>query len=346
MAKFLGTPTLSQIVGMQSAKRRLISDWTSGKLSHAYLLVGQKGVGKATLALAVARLVCCKSPADSQDPCGSCESCQKTATVTAAREQSQLAGYDAHVDIHPDITIIRRPEGRRDISIEAIRALRSRVSYPPVFSPFRFFVIKDADLMSHEACSSLLKVLEEPPKLVKLLLTTSRETRLLPTVRSRVRRICCIPPTPVEFQSFLESHCPASTHETIRRVAECLPGRATRLIREEEAIRRIASYSDTARELISSPRTQAWSVIDRLQSEMQGRQRTSSYSAQTAELDEFLASAERELAHQIRLHTTQERTAPMLALLRWEKTFQLAREMLAVNASPTLILDLLASGTI
>jgi hypothetical protein len=79
---------------------------------------------------------------------------------------------------------------------------------------------------------------------------------------------------------------------------------------------------------------------------MQGRQRTSSYSAQTAELDEFLASAERELAHQIRLHTTQERTAPMLALLRWEKTFQLAREMLAVNASPTLILDLLASGTI
>ncbi|MBI2918559.1 MAG: DNA polymerase III subunit delta' [Chloroflexi bacterium] len=163
-----------QTLGQDQTIRGLEHGLAAGRLAHAYLLVGPKHTGKGTLALDLAQAVNCE--AGSPLPCGECRPCRRIA-----------AGK------HADVLTIRREESRTEISIDQVREVQHRASLKPTEGRWLVFILDGAEEMSAEAANCLLKTLEEPAPRALFLLLTSREARLLPTVRSRCQRLALRP---------------------------------------------------------------------------------------------------------------------------------------------------------
>ena len=155
------------IIGHEWAVELLDRGITTGKLSHAYLFVGPRQVGKHTLARAAAQAILCTGD---RPPCGTCRACRLV-----------IAGH------HPDVHLIA-PDGT-SIKIDAIRDMQHAVSLSAVEGPSRVVIIDQFDLATASAANALLKTLEEPPPRVILLLTAARLESLLPTVVSRCQVI-------------------------------------------------------------------------------------------------------------------------------------------------------------
>ena len=134
-------------------------NFDSGRLSHAYIAAGSFA---ETLAMAA---VCSGS---ASKPCMTCVHCKKAAN-----------------SIHPDITIVGKPENKREILIEQIRHLKRDVIIVPNEAEKKAYVIDGADLMNDNAQNAFLQILEEPPPHVVFVLKTDSPDKLLPTVRSR-----------------------------------------------------------------------------------------------------------------------------------------------------------------
>ena len=161
-------------------------------LAHAYLFVGRAHIGKMTLAMDIARTLNCTGDSP---PCGNCSTCKR---ISAGK--------------HPDVVIINKATGRdpkdrkksMEIGIDVIRDfLQKSSNLPPYEGRSKVFIIDDADLMSTEAANCLLKTLEEPPEHVVIILLTSEEKTLLPTVVSRCQRFELKPLTVTEIESRL-----------------------------------------------------------------------------------------------------------------------------------------------
>lgn len=140
-----------------------------GRLSHAYLLCGPPGIGKTSLATALAQTLNCR---EAHPPCGACSSCRRIA-----------AGG------HPDVVAVALETNHREISLERIKELQKQAILQPYEGAWRVFVIIEADRLSNEAANALLKTLEEPPPHVVLALTTAAEEHVLPTIRSRCQAL-------------------------------------------------------------------------------------------------------------------------------------------------------------
>ena len=159
------------VFGHEMAVRMLEAAMRDGRMHHAYLLTGPPHVGKRTLAIQVAQAVNCLGPGDA--PCGECDACGRIAN-----------------DLHPDVRVIavdpEASEGPRTaIGIEAIRSLIGAAHLKPYQGRTRVFIFDEAERMTHDAANALLKVLEEPPPDVLMLLLSADADRVLPTVRSR-----------------------------------------------------------------------------------------------------------------------------------------------------------------
>ena len=139
-------------------------------LSHAYLISGGAGDSRAALARRLTAAYLCQG---SNPPCGTCRACRKAA-----------AGA------HPDVSLTAPLQGKQEISVEQIRALRSDVYVRPNEGARKVYVIHPADAMNPSAQNALLKVLEEGPAYAAFLLLAGEPGRLLDTVRSR-----CEPPS-------------------------------------------------------------------------------------------------------------------------------------------------------
>jgi len=173
----------------------------SNRLAHAYLFYGHEGSGKEAFAFELAKVLNCAS--DDQKPCNECTSCikinqlihpdlqyvfpiskqTKPETITEikkAKAANPYAGFDI--------------EGHKNIPIEKIRELKNEAKYAPFEAKHRFFVLTGAEFFSREAANSFLKLLEEPPDNLMLILITEDLHRLLDTIRSRCQ--------PVFFPSF------------------------------------------------------------------------------------------------------------------------------------------------
>ncbi len=160
--------------GHELAVRALEAGLKSGRLHHAYLISGPAHVGKTTLAMQVAQAVNCTAD---DPPCRACEACTRV-------------GAGAHADVSTIKVDPEATEGARTvISIDAVKDLIASAHLKPYEGRTRVYIVQGADRLSQDAANALLKVLEEPPPDVLLLLLTDNPDGVLPTIRSRCQLI-------------------------------------------------------------------------------------------------------------------------------------------------------------
>lgn len=164
--------------GQNEAIALFENELKTGSLSHAYLLIGPKHIGKTTLSYDLALAANCE---ESNVPCMECNSCQRI-----------LKGL--HTDIFYlsiDNTLTGAPEHktRTEIGIDDIKKVQQYAGLPPYEGKYKIFIIDGADQLSNEAANCLLKTLEEPPLNIILMLLATDESKILPTIASRCQRI-------------------------------------------------------------------------------------------------------------------------------------------------------------
>lgn len=157
---------LPRIRGQETVKQYFRRAIETGRLSHAYLLLGPEGTGKRAFALELAKVFFCRE----RTACGECAPCRSI----------------EHGN-HPDVDTYRPPEGKTAIEIDAVRALCERTCYKR--SGLGVAILERAELLSEPAANALLKTLEEPPGSFVILLTAQSAGTLLPTIVSRCHRV-------------------------------------------------------------------------------------------------------------------------------------------------------------
>lgn len=212
------------ILGQDKAVEQFAAAWSSRKLHHAWLLAGQKGVGKARFALAAARRV----------------------LADAAGPPSGLPGLatsDDHPMVklisagsHPDMRWLERlPKERgeglaRNITVDQVRGLSELFDLSPAMSQWRVAVIDTIDELEPSAANALLKMLEEPPPDSIFLLVSHAPGRLLPTIRSRCRRLDFQTLEDDAMTSILEAEAPALGDADRQRIIAMAGGSAGRAL--------------------------------------------------------------------------------------------------------------------
>ncbi len=160
--------TFDDLVGQEPIARMLKNALLQGKISHAYIFSGPRGVGKTTTARILAKALNCKE-GPTASPCGICESC------IAVTEGSSI-----------DVIEI---DGASNNSVDDVRDLRERVKYAPSGGKYKVYIIDEVHMLSSSAFNALLKTLEEPPPHVIFVLATTEMKKIPATVLSRCQHM-------------------------------------------------------------------------------------------------------------------------------------------------------------
>ena len=154
------------IIGQEQIKEHLRNAITAGKVSHAYIINGEKSSGKEFIAKVFAMALQCEKR--EEEPCQECHSCKQALT-----------------DNHPDIIRVSH-EKPNTISVDDIRAqVNNDVAIKPYSGPYKIYIINEAEKMTPQAQNAILKTLEEPPEYAVILLLNTNVNSLLPTILSR-----------------------------------------------------------------------------------------------------------------------------------------------------------------
>jgi len=157
--------TFRSIVGQEAMASTLRTAVRSGKLSHAYLFCGPRGVGKTTAARVLARTINCENLSAEGEACGQCESCK------AFEEQRSFNIFEL--------------DAASNNSVEDIRQLTEQVQMPPALGRYKVYIIDEVHMLSAAAFNAFLKTLEEPPSYAIFILATTEKHKILPTILSR-----------------------------------------------------------------------------------------------------------------------------------------------------------------
>jgi DNA polymerase-3 subunit delta' len=248
--------SLPPVAGHEELRGLLMDAATAGRLPQSVLIRGAPGIGKQRLALWLAAVIQCER----QTGCGKCQSCRlafdlqhpdihwyfplerpKRVATNKLREKLEEARL-AELDARRAEPLRRLPDDApTGIHLGTIENLRQRAIRRPAMGPRTVFVVGRAEQMvsqraSQEAANAFLKLLEEPPEDVHIVLTTSRPGSLLPTVRSRVLSIRALPLTDDEVASFLDAETEIGTERArgVARLAQGSIGRALQIVAGDE----------------------------------------------------------------------------------------------------------------
>ncbi|KAF0676096.1 DNA polymerase III subunit delta' [Profundibacterium mesophilum] len=214
------------LFGQDAAERDFLSAWRGGKLHHAWLITGPRGVGKATLAWRIARFLLSRDAGEAR--------AEETLDVAwdhpAARRLRALS--------EPGLFLLRRPRDektgklRQVITIEEARELRRYLTLSRTDGGRRVVLIDAADDLNTASSNAILKLLEEPPARTTLLLVCHAPARLLPTIRSRCRTLRCLPLGGGDMAAALEGAglSPDAAPAALAELASGSVGMAARLI--------------------------------------------------------------------------------------------------------------------
>lgn len=157
--------SFDSVVGQQALTTTLKNAVKSGKLAHAYLFCGPRGVGKTTCARIFAKAINCEHPTKEGEACNECESCK---AFTEGRSYN-----------------IFELDAASNNSVENIKTLMEQTRIPPQVGRYKVFIIDEVHMLSTAAFNAFLKTLEEPPAHVIFILATTEKHKILPTILSR-----------------------------------------------------------------------------------------------------------------------------------------------------------------
>ncbi len=190
------------VVGHAAAKEAFLQALVSERLAHAWILAGERGIGKATFAYHAAR--CLLSHGSS---------------FNGAESHPLLKRLDS--GSHPDFMAIeplmdeKKEEQKREISVDQVRGVKDFITHTAGESSWRVVIIDSIDELNNNAANALLKMLEEPPPRVVLLLVSHNPGKLLPTIRSRCRLLPFSPLKQEEYLAVMQSIIPELNTEQV-----------------------------------------------------------------------------------------------------------------------------------
>ncbi len=241
------------LVGHGAAEAALLGALRGGRVHHAWLLTGPDGIGKATLAFRFARRLLAGGPADS-----------------LALEPDHPVFRRVAAGTHADLLTVerawdeKRKRLRGEITVENVRGVADFLRLTPAEGGWRVVVLDGAEHLNRNAANALLKVLEEPPQRAVLLLACAQPGRLLPTIRSRCRRLPLGRLTDAEVTTLLDRFLPETEpaeRARLAQIADGSPGRALRLADEDGTV--LASLAEDALQASSGlPTARALAIAD------------------------------------------------------------------------------------
>lgn len=157
----------SEVVGQEHVTATLLNSLKLGRVAHAYIFAGPRGVGKTTVARILAKAINCLNPKD-YEPCNECEMCVE---ISSGRSIDVL-----------------EIDGASNRGIDEVRDLRESVRYTPTKAKYKVYIIDEVHMLTKEAFNALLKTLEEPPPHILFIFATTEPHRVPPTILSRCQR--------------------------------------------------------------------------------------------------------------------------------------------------------------
>ena len=244
------------LFGHAAAQAQLLDAMLGSRMHHAWLITGAPGVGKATLAYRFARrLLACVKPGD-------------TLAVDPASPVFRRVAIGSHADL---LTVEREWDDKKsrlrgEIVVDDARAISAFLRLTPAEGGWRVVVIDGAEHMNRNAANAVLKMLEEPPPRAVLLLTCAAPGRLLPTLRSRCRRLALAPLGTADMSAALAEYLPELGHGERSRLAELAagsPGRAL-LLAEEKGLQLATLAAEVLAAVPRLPKTRAFAIAEQL----------------------------------------------------------------------------------
>jgi len=181
----------NELIGNEKIKQKLVQILNSNTISHSYMFIGTKGIGKKEFAKEFAKGILCTS--EKNRLCGNCKSCIEFVNNN-----------------NPDYYEIGLEDDGNSIKIETIRQMQKKVQELPIVSNRKVYIIDDSECLTKEAQNCLLKTLEEPPEFITIILIVSNENKILNTIKSRCLKIYFNDLTNEELKNYIEKNMETS----------------------------------------------------------------------------------------------------------------------------------------